>query len=223
MYKDSYVFTCRWLGSESGKLQNLSNVSSSLLTSQVGTGNLLGQNPKIPDWPQLHGLVECHLHGGPASWGWKLKHLATHRPFVPRLRQGQHLGPQSLVGSKDDSNKDQACKGWSQVFHPEARARHPIMPFRRLTQPISGCPYIRWPGHLIPNSKWQSSPSPACTLIKETKSKYLKISGGCFFLFVYFFYFYFLAYKLAKVRALYYSDLWAKTPTVLFSSISNMY
>lgn len=30
------------------------------------------------------------------------------------------------------------------------------------------------------------------------------------------------AYKLAKVGALYYSDLWVKTPTV-FSSISNMY
>lgn len=87
-----YSLADRWLEIESGKLQNWSNVSSSLLTSQVGSRNLLWQNPKIPDWPQQHGLVELHLHGRPASWGRKLKHLATLTPFLPCLRQGQHLG-----------------------------------------------------------------------------------------------------------------------------------
>lgn len=125
MYKDPYVFTCRWLESESGKLQNWSNVSSSLLTSQVGTRNLLGQNPKIPNWPQLHGLVELHsTEGLPAeAESWSI--WPPLGPFYLLSGRDSTLGPQSLVGSKDDSNKDQACKGWFQAFHPEVRARHP--------------------------------------------------------------------------------------------------
>lgn len=158
----------------------------------------------MPDWLQLHGLTDLHTHRAPASWARTLKRLVTHMPLLPYLGQRQHpRAPKpSGLGSKDDSNKDQAYKGLVPGLLSRSKGKTPpphstpplLCPSEGSQSPSTAVlatngPDIAFPtlgGRVVPVQLMRSSSRPNHLVFKTPEDKI------CFL---------FLAYKLAKIWA----------------------
>lgn len=135
--------------------------------------NLLGQNPQMPDCPQLHKLTALHLHGRPDSWSRTLKHLAIVGPFTSSQMTVawtvSTTEPQSMMdwGVRATVTKLRLMKDWKKTVPP-----HCALPIG-ISQPSSDCSYSQWALHLTPSIKMaelsQSSLYKHPTLAKETK------------------------------------------------------